>query len=139
MPFAHLALGNALMDEDHAKLETLLTRIATTADADLAPCLCEIETETRAHFAREEEMMRAADLPILHCHIAQHSMLLGEFAAGHAAAEVGDHAKLRRFLGTTLPQLIAAHIDSVDRVSAQFMASAVSREEMSCLRLPIPA
>lgn len=138
MNLPQTVLGNDLMDEDHARLEALFAGVASTADSDLALCLAEIEAELKAHFAREEAMMGDAGLPILHCHIAQHTMLLGELHAGHAAAEAGDHRGLRRFLGETLPQLIAGHIDSVDRVSASFLASQTDSAELSCLKLPVP-
>ncbi len=138
MNLPQTVLGNDLMDEDHARLETLFAGVAATADGDLAQSLADIGDELRAHFAREEAMMREAGLPILHCHIAQHSMLLEELRTGHAAAEAGDHNGLRRFLVETLPQLVAGHIDSVDRVSASFLALQTDITDLSGLRLPVP-
>lgn len=134
-----VALGVTLMDDDHAALEVMLGRVATAADGDLPALLGELEAETRAHFAREEEMMRACKLPILHCHIAQHEMLLAEFRHGHAARDAGDLGALRHFLGETLATLVAAHIESVDMVSASFLRRETSEEALSCLRLPVPA
>lgn len=134
-----VALGVTLMDDDHAALETMLHRVTTTEDRDLPNLLDELEAETRAHFAREEELMRASKLPILHCHIAQHEMLLAEFRHGHAALGAGDLGALRHFLGETLAALVAAHIDSVDMVSASFLRRETSADALSCLRLPVPA
>jgi hypothetical protein len=61
---------------------------------------------------------------------------LAEFATGHAAAREGDAEELRRFLGHSLPALIAAHIDSVDRVTASFLRNETGEQELSVLRLP---
>lgn len=139
MTTPHLALGVPLMDADHAALEALFDRVAATGDARLAALFSEIEAETRAHFAREEALMRAEGLPILHCHIAQHEMILAEFHHGHAAIAAGDDTALRRFLGETLAGHIAAHVASVDAVSATFLRRETAPEALSCLRLPVPA
>lgn len=139
MTLPQTTLGNPLMDNDHARLEALMAEAAVVADGELAARLRDVEAETRAHFAREEEMMRAAQLPILHCHIAQHAMLLGAFDEGRAAAAADDMPALRRFLGEILPQLIAAHVDSVDRVSASFLAAEMSADDFAHFRLPNPA
>ncbi len=132
----NIVLGVALMDEDHAHLETLFARVAETADAGLPALLAEAEAGTRAHFEREEVMMQSAGVPVFHCHVAQHRLLLAEFASGHAAARSGDAAGLRRFLGESLPALIAAHVDSVDRVTASFLRSEIGEQALSVLRLP---
>jgi len=139
MSSPHTTLGVPLMDEDHARLDALFDALAAVSDAELPAFRAEIDTEIRAHFAREEVLMRQAGLPILHCHIAQHAMLLDELAEGVAAAAAGDMPRLRRFLGQTLAQLVAAHVDSVDRVSAGFLKGAVPAQEFAALRLPIPS
>ncbi len=139
MATTHATLGVPLMDADHATLEAMFERVSTTPDSGLAVLLAAIEAEIRAHFAREEDLMRAAGLPILHCHIAQHEMLLAELRHGHASAATDDAVTLRRFLGLTLPGLVNGHIESVDAVSATFLRRETSPEALSCLRLPLPA
>ncbi len=132
----NLVLGVALMDEDHAHLEALFERVADTADAGLPDLLATAEAETRAHFEREENLMQRAAVPVLHCHVAQHRLVLAEFASGHDAAARGDAAALRRFLGNSLPALIEAHVDSADRVTASFLRNEIAGEALSALRLP---
>lgn len=129
-------LGVTLMDEDHEHLEALFGRVAETADADLPAFLGEAETATRAHFEREESLMQSAGVPIFHCHAAQHKLLLAEFAGVHNAAGSGDMAGVRRFLGESFPSMIAAHVDSVDRVTASFLKSEISEQTLGVLRLP---
>lgn len=125
------------MDEDHARLETLLERVAETASEDLPSLLAEAEAETRAHFKREEKFMEAAGVPVFHCHLAQHGLLLSGFSAAHAYAQSGDAAGLRRFLGETLPALIEAHVLSADRVTASFLKGEIDSQGLSVLRLHV--
>lgn len=129
-------LGVPLMDEDHARMEAIFARAAEALDADLPALLADVEAETRAHFAREEDLMQSAGVPAFHCHAAQHRLLLAEFARAHDAASRGDMKSLRTLLGHTLPGLITAHVNSVDHVAASFLKGETSEEELSGLRLP---
>ncbi len=131
-----IVLGVELMDEDHAQLESLFERVANITDEGLQALLTEIEAETRAHFEREEVLMQSASVPVYHCHVAQHKLLLSEFAGAHDAMENGDMAGLRRFLERSLPALVEGHVDSVDRVTASFLKSETSAEDLSTLRMP---
>lgn len=114
-------LGVALMDDDHARLEALLSRVGDTQDEALPDLLTEIETETRAHFRREEDLMRAREAPILHCHVVQHELFLSRFSNAHEAVKTGDMQRLRHFLGSVLPGLLEDHVNTVDRVTAGFL------------------
>jgi hemerythrin len=118
-----ITLDVPLMDDEHERLEILLDRASRTGDPDLPLLLVEVETETRAHFEREEDLMRYGSVPVLHCHLAQHKLFLSEFARGHEAVARGDMAQLRHFLCTALPQLLRDHVDTVDRVTASFLRS----------------
>jgi hemerythrin len=116
-----LRLGVPLMDEDHERLEQMLTHVPSAPDSELVRRLAEIEVETRAHFAREEALMRTADVPIMDCHIALHEHFLRAFAEAHEPAAAHDLTRLRHFLETTLPQMFAQHVDTADRATASFL------------------
>lgn len=131
-----LMLGVREMDDDHLVLQAMFERIGGTADADLAALFGAIEAEVIAHFAREERLIDANDVPIAHCHKAQHALLLGEFAAAHAIVEAGDPAALRRLIGEVLPELVAGHVASVDRVTSQFLGGHLGAADFANLRLP---
>ena len=133
----NIELGVPLMAVDHARLEGLFERVADTADAGLAGLRREIEAETRAHFQREEELMRSSQVPIYFCHVAQHNMILTEFARALQAEAAGDWPTLRRTLGVVLAGLIEAHVDSVDRVTASFLKGEIDAEAVAGLRLPV--
>ena len=131
-----LTLGVPEMDADHAVLAAMFGRIDATADADLAALFEEIEAEVAAHFAREEHLIDAHDVPIAHCHKAQHALLLAEFAAAHPIVAAGDPVALRRLIGEVLPELVAGHVASVDLITSQFLGGHMGVEDFSKLRLP---
>jgi hemerythrin-like metal-binding protein len=133
-----LVLGVPLMDEDHARLEALFASIAGTPDNGLPALFDAAEAETKAHFEREEQLMRAADFPVLFCHVAQHKMILAEFENGRRAKDASDTAELRRFLTRTLPGLVSAHVASVDRVTAGFLKGEIVPGDLAELRLDNP-
>lgn len=134
-----IVLDVPLMDDDHARLEALFGRLPATADADLPALLAEVEAETRAHFEREEGLMQAADVPVFFCHVAQHKIIMAEFAKAHDAMARNDLGALRQFIGVTLAGLVEAHIDSVDRVTAGFLKGEFAAEAFDNLRLPDPS
>lgn len=81
-------LGVRAMDDDHRRLAALLDGIAGEIGEDgepigdgfaLLPRLLVLGRATRAHFAREEALMRTADYPHLAAHKCEHDLLLAEF------------------------------------------------------------
>lgn len=133
---AVLTLGVPEMDADHAVIHAMFERVATTADADLAALFDEIEAEVQAHFAREEILIDAHELPIAHCHKTQHALLLAEFAAARRLIAEGDAATRRRLVGEVLRELVVGHVASVDRVTSQFLVGRLGAEAFDNLRLP---
>lgn len=113
-----IVLGVPLMDEDHFILENLLARAASVEDAELPELLKRVEAETRAHFCREEELMRESALTVVACHTIQHEMFLGQFRLGRARLDDGDFKGLRAFLAEGLPVAFSRHINTADRVAA---------------------
>lgn len=146
MPSPELILGVPLMDSDHAQLELLLKKVDGTEDSALPAFLFDIETEMRAHFQREEDLMRSRRVAILSCHLVQHDLLLAEFACAHEAARLNDMPRLRHFLSSTLLRRLSDHINTVDRITAEFLHSCadadwlgdkVRREAPSCQSIRI--
>lgn len=129
-------LGVPLMDEDHFQLEQLFETVDAVADDGLAAFQEKACAEVAAHFAREEELMRAHEVPVLHCHIAQHQRVLAELEAAKALARAGDLAGLRLHLTRDLPSLVMAHVASVDQVTAHFLRGSLEASAFCNLRLP---
>ena len=131
-----LLLGVPEMDDDHETLHAMFERLDVTADGDLAGLFAEIDAEVRAHFAREEKLIDAHELPIAHCHKTQHALLLSEFDAARAVVAEGDPAKVRRLIGEVLHGLVAGHVASVDLVTSRFLTGNLGAEAFGNLRLP---
>lgn len=127
-------LGVQTMDEDHARLEQAIARAADAPDAYLPALHGTIARELAAHFAREETLMRAHDFPGLHCHIAQHKLLLEE-----ARRPVGGGlAALRRRITIHIAQLVESHVLTLDSITAAFIRGEFASVNFDNLRLPIP-
>lgn len=135
---ARFTLGVDLMDEDHARLEALLAAVPQTADQALPALLAEVEAETRAHFSREEDLMRARQVPILACHMVQHHLFLTEFAQGYSALDRQDMTGLRHFLEATLPAMLADHVTTVDRITAGFLLAGAEASPPTRTSSPCP-
>ncbi|MBL8588537.1 MAG: hemerythrin family protein [Methylobacteriaceae bacterium] len=128
-----LPLGVAEMDEDHARLEAMMEAAALVVESDLAAALAAVQRELAAHFVREETLLAEAGFPALGCHVAQHRRLL-ELAAEAMATSAARPAELRGFLADVLPGLVAGHIASIDRVSAEFLNGRISGAMFGSLR-----
>ncbi|MCB1484594.1 MAG: hemerythrin family protein [Hyphomicrobiaceae bacterium] len=126
-----IILGIPLMDEDHAVLESLLMQAAAIDDAGLQDLLDHIEAETRAHFRREEDLMREAALTVLPCHMMQHEMFLAQFRHGYMPLKQGDLIGVRSFLIDKLPAIFSRHINTADRVAAGMLMTSRT-QNLSC-------
>lgn len=128
-------LGVDLMDDDHARVEAMLAGAPAVADGELSDYLARCREEIAGHFAREEELMQRAGVPVLACHIAQHRSLIDAIDA--VLMHASGHARLREFAERDLPNLVMAHIASVDQVSARFIKGELPSAMTERLRLPV--
>lgn len=127
-------LGVDLMDDDHAHIEEMLAGAAKAPDDALHAMLRACRDEIAAHFLREEALMRNMSVPVLACHIAQHNRLIEDM--DNVLGSVVEPARLRPYLSRDLPNLIMAHIASVDQVSARFIHGDLPPGMVDTLRLP---
>ncbi len=127
-----VALGIELMDQDHLRIEELIDDAATVPDGSLAALYARMAAELRAHFLREEDLMREREVPGLHCHVAQHRFLLDQIeqAAALPASE------LRPRLQSVIRPLISSHVTTMDRIAAGFIKGEISETDFEKLRLP---
>lgn len=129
-------LGVSLMDEDHAHLEELFEQAAGIPDGDLLDFLKHCRDEIAAHFVREEALMTAQNVPVLHCHIAQHRRLVEDIDAVIVQGALSSAQFLRTYLVRDVPNLVMAHVASVDQVTAHFLRGDLDPKMVEALRLP---
>ncbi len=110
-----------LMDGDHAAIEAMIVGFAEKPDAELRDGFEAIAEAIRAHFAREEDAMTEARVPILHCHLELHAQFLREVEAMRAEIAARGPAVARDLVGAVLPHMLANHIGTADTVSARFL------------------
>jgi len=126
-------LGVQIMDEDHARLEQAIEQAAEAPEAELPALHADLARELAAHFAREEDLMRVHDFPGLHCHMAQHRLIVEEARRPVA----GGGAELRRHIGVHIAQLVESHVLTLDSITAAFIRGEFSPANFDNLRLPI--
>jgi hemerythrin len=102
--------------EGHRKgkvpVETVLHRL----DALLA--------HTQEHFGREEAAMQEAGFPPFPVHKAEHDRVLEEMEAEEIHfRETGDTGRLRAYVREAVPAWFVSHIQSMDAVTAGFIAA----------------
>jgi diguanylate cyclase (GGDEF)-like protein/hemerythrin-like metal-binding protein len=126
-------VGNPELDHEHQELFKLVnTLLDTVALRRQQPLVFEaaydaLLTETAAHFAHEEALLREFRFANLTHHALQHQMLLIRARALHqrlqgAPDEAGAEAKLIKFL---VSELVAGHLLKADReFAALFVKSA---------------
>lgn len=131
-----IVVGVEMMDQDHLRIERMFEVASQAPDEDLPALYRDAAKELAAHFAREEELLREKQFPGLHCHLAQHNVLLAEMAYGERPRSAGG--ELRRRMQVVMPQLILSHITTMDRMAAAFLKGEPGQADFGVLRLPLP-
>jgi len=79
---------------------------------------------TQEHFGREEAAMREGAFPAYPVHQGEHQRVLEEMESEtEHFRETGDTARLWRYVSEAVPAWFAAHIQSMDHITAQFLST----------------
>ncbi len=79
---------------------------------------------TREHFAREERAMEETRFPPREVHRAEHELVLSAMETEEQAfLDGGDAARLARYVERALPDWLHRHIETMDLVTARFLAA----------------
>lgn len=130
------SLEVGFMDEDHRALAAMLSRIArdygppAAASAHLirqsdAPpltdALAELAAHARAHFDREEEVMRVDNFPGLWDHQNEHNLLLAELSVTTRELRDSQAQWLSLEMLDSLKDWLLGHVLDMDRELAEFL------------------
>jgi hemerythrin len=111
-----------LLNEVHEALAA--QRAGRVEHAAVLACLDALVQHTREHFGREDDAMRRAAFPPYPVHHGEHQRVLAEMERERAAyAEGNDAARLARYLAEVVPAWFVHHIQSMDLMTARFVAS----------------
>jgi hemerythrin len=121
------------INADHREEARLLNELADALDAldagtgggaAVAARLAALRDHTAAHFGREDDAMRRAGFPAFPVHHAEHVRVLAELDDEvRRFAETGDAARLRAWTLGDVPAWFRDHIETMDLVTARFLAS----------------
>ncbi len=88
------------------------------------PAFAGLVEHMRRHFAGEEQQMQGAGFPPYLVHKAEHERVLGEAQAAYDSwVDTRDLEALGAYLRDTLPNWMVQHIETMDRVTAQFLSN----------------
>ncbi|MEW5757217.1 MAG: hemerythrin family protein [Pseudomonadota bacterium] len=120
------------MNDDHTKLMLLLNELsaqlasyeqANSGAERVAHAFEEVLAHSRAHFAQEQALMEQYDFPPYHCHRGEHERVLAEMEAELTAWNAArDPARLKHYVGETVPKWFVNHLETMDYVTAMFLA-----------------
>jgi len=116
------------MNRDHAEFaalrDKLLDLIATGSADGIDGLLDELQRHTLRHFADEEQAMWDSGFPVYAVHKGEHDAVLADMAARiEQWRRERSIAALRNWLDVTVGDWLAAHVASMDMVTAGFVAS----------------
>ena len=113
------------LDEDHQRLlgcvNALIAAVASKAPAGLQSALSELQSETAAHFAREETLMGEAQYPRLKQHCARHQRLLRELRILRVAFDASGRLRLPLVPMNYIRHWFVAHVAQEDRMVASYL------------------
>jgi len=122
------------MNEDHAEaveqINHLDLLICQAMEGDqisqdaITTSLQEIYQHSVEHFAREEDQMERTGFPAFGCHKGEHERVLEELRAiAQEWQNNQDLVLLKNYVRNTLPQWLQNHVQTMDTVTAMFVAS----------------
>ncbi len=122
------------MNEDHEEATHLTNSLQTLVGAadngevnpqGISDTLEELLTHCREHFAREEAQMQKINFPPFHIHQSEHQRVLNEMAQILENWRKHEEiATLKQYTFEILPEWFVGHIESMDSVTAMFIARA---------------
>ncbi|MBT3203570.1 MAG: hemerythrin family protein [Gammaproteobacteria bacterium] len=106
---------NALMDAIRAK------QSGTQNDNEISSQLTEWLEHTKAHFARENELMQETGFPAMPVHVDEHEIAFNRMQTVVTAWEQNkDLDLLNDYVFTLWPNWFKAHVSSMDKITAEF-------------------
>ena len=113
------------LDEDHqrllARVNALIDAVSSKTPSSVRAALIELQSETQAHFAREEALMLVAQYPRLEQHRARHQRLLRALRTLRVALDASGRLRLPLVPMRYIRHWFAAHIARDDRMVASYL------------------
>ncbi|HEY9079951.1 hemerythrin family protein [Magnetovibrio sp.] len=115
-----LKRGIAFQDQDHEEAVAVMNALHGCAEADLAPLFKKLFDHTKAHLAREDELMDRIGFFAAAVHKGEHARVLAEMQEFQDKLDAGDIDAVRTYVEQTVPDWFLNHLDSMDTATAMF-------------------
>ncbi|MGB0695463.1 MAG: bacteriohemerythrin [Rhodospirillaceae bacterium] len=119
-----LLVNHPVIDRDHEETIELLNTAHGADDAAFPAAWQAFYRHLVEHFAREEGLMEKAGFPAFPVHKAEHERVLELFIPLNAQVEAGAYQEARDHLEHGVVPWFKNHRDTMDFVTAQFVAMA---------------
>ena len=124
------------MNHDHEEATNLVNQLQSLIEAaesgedkteEITQALKALYKHNEEHFAREEEQMQKFNFPPFPVHQGEHQRVLEVMQEEIEAWQAGQNiARLKSYIVDTLPRWFISHIESMDTVTAMFIARSSS-------------
>lgn len=116
-----LSVGYPAMDDTHEEFVALVRAMQAADDDAFAASVDAFLEHAVAHFAQENEWMRATGFPAANCHIDEHEAVLGSVREVSKHLRAGGAVGPCRALAESLAGWFPGHTDYMDASLAQWM------------------
>lgn len=115
-----LSFGIGFQDDDHEQAVAVMNALQTCSDAELPGLFDELHAHTKAHLARENELMDRIGFFAAAMHKGEHARVLAEMQDIKDKLDAGDIATVRHYVQETVPEWFINHLNSMDAATAMF-------------------
>jgi len=115
-----LKRGLAFQDDDHEEAVAVMNALQACSEADLPVLFKQLFDHTKAHLAREDELMDRIGFFAAEVHKGEHVRVLAEMQAFQDKLDAGDIAAVRTYVEETVPDWFLNHLESMDTATAMF-------------------
>ncbi|MDR2259459.1 MAG: hemerythrin domain-containing protein [Azoarcus sp.] len=119
-------LGIAPMDATHQEFVDQVTALAAVADEAAILLMERFIAHTEAHFAQENQWMKASGFPPIHCHVGEHQRVIASLKSVLSMARRGKPGLTREMArdmeswfenhAATMDAALAAHLRHVQQI-----------------------
>ncbi len=115
-----LKRGLGFQDDDHEQAVAVMNALQTCSDAEFPGLFNELHAHTKAHLAREDELMDRIGFFATEMHKNEHVRVLEEMQKFQDKLDSGDIKAVRTYVEETVPDWFINHLNSMDTATAMF-------------------
>jgi len=115
-----LKRGLAFQDDDHEEAVAVMNALHACSESELPVLFKKLHDHTKAHLAREDELMDRIGFFATAMHKAEHARVLAEMQVFQDKLDAGEIAAVRTYVEETVPEWFINHLESMDTATAMF-------------------